>query len=105
MVTTRKPRLVSPEYKRLPTKSQGKLLKYKHAPITISTNDPPGIYSLKERFGGEIPKIDLYQVDLTERSSIDKIFEAYESKGKIWGVIHLAVSIRSSGLRSMLRRD
>jgi hypothetical protein len=47
---------------------------------------------LKEKFGGEIPKIDLYQADLTDRSSIDKIFEAYESKGKIWGVIHLAVS-------------
>jgi hypothetical protein len=48
--------------------------------------------SLKEKFGGEIPKIDLYQADLTDRSSIDKIFEAYEGKGKIWGVIHLAVS-------------
>jgi nucleoside-diphosphate-sugar epimerase len=47
--------------------------------------------SLKEQFGGEIPKIDLYQADLTDRSSIDRIFEAYESKGKIWGVIHLAV--------------
>ena len=48
--------------------------------------------SLKEKFNGQIPKIDLFQADLTDRSSIDKIFAAYEDKGKIWGVIHLAVS-------------
>jgi nucleoside-diphosphate-sugar epimerase len=50
------------------------------------------INSLKEKFNGQIPKIDLFQADLTDRSSIDKIFAAYEDKGKVWGVIHLAVS-------------
>ena len=49
--------------------------------------------SLKEKFNGQIPKIDLFQADLTDRSSIDKIFAAYEDKGKVWGVIHLAVSV------------
>lgn len=47
---------------------------------------------MKEKFGGEIPKIDLFQVDLTDRSAIDKVFDAYKTKGGIWGVIHLAVS-------------
>jgi hypothetical protein len=61
-----------------------------HDSHTISLSNP--VYSLKETFGGEIPKIDLFQADLTDRSSIDKIFAAYENKGKIWGVIHLAVS-------------
>lgn len=45
---------------------------------------------LAAKFGGSIPQIDLFQADLTDRASIDKIFESYKDNGGIWGVIHLA---------------
>jgi hypothetical protein len=39
-----------------------------------------------------LPSIDLHECDLTDAKAIEKVFESYEGKGGIWGLIHVAVS-------------
>jgi hypothetical protein len=38
-----------------------------------------------------LPSIDLHECDLTDAKAINDVFESYEGKGGIWGLIHVAV--------------
>lgn len=56
-----------------------------------SVADPWACLSTFSSRDSNLPKIDLHKADLTEPTSVEKVFESYKSQGGIWGVVHVAV--------------
>lgn len=64
--------------------------KYKVFVIDNYTNSYPTALKRVEELAGD--KIEAYNIDLRDRSAVDKVFEGYKADGGVWGVIHVAAS-------------
>ena len=64
--------------------------KYKVFVVDNYTNSYPTALKRVEELAGD--KIDAYNIDLRDRSAVDKVFESYKADGGVWGVIHVAAS-------------